>query len=364
MPLFIAKVSMKIIFDVLHLYYLPQYLPVFRQLIKDSAGTAVFVIYRSIHDDIIKNIMETEQLDYIWVSNAQEAVNFYRNEKADWVFFANSFEFLNEVHEFSKSVQLGHGVGPKASYYNKSDTPTTVRFVEGKYRTQRLKEMYPNDTFVDVGFCKLDPIINNELNGFSLASLGLQPNSKTLLYAPTFYPSSIECFPRNWPEKFGEYNILIKPHYFSLSKEKYRKQRQLLEHWATYPNVYLAQVDDYSLIPFMAVADVLISDASSALFEFAALNKPVIWCDFLKLRWSYRGIFSYRFKQRMDQDYAEYANIAVHAETYDKLKPLVEEQIASPNALAKMRLSLTEKLAGVVDGKASNRIVDYLKTHS
>ncbi|MGB1263457.1 MAG: CDP-glycerol glycerophosphotransferase family protein [Cognaticolwellia sp.] len=352
---------MKIIFDVLHLYYLPQYLPVYQQLIRENAGNASFVFYRGIHDDIIKTIIAKEQLSHIWVDNSAQARDYYCQEQADWVFFANAFAHLDKVHQVSKSVQLGHGIGPKASYYTKSSTATTVRFVEGNYRTQRLKAMYPNDCFVDVGFCKLDPIINNELPNDSLAQWGLDATKKTLLYAPTFYPSSIECFADNWPELYAQYNIIIKPHYFSLAKETYQAQRKLLERWSQYDNVYLAQVDDYSLVPFMALADVLISDASSALFEFAALNKPVIWCDFLKLRWSYRGIFSYRFKKRMDQDYGEYADVAVHAKSFKNLQALVKQQIEKPNELAQTRLALADKLCGKIDGKASSRIINYLQ---
>lgn len=352
---------MKIIFDVLHLYYLPQYLPVYRQLILENAGEATFVFYHGIHDDIIKTIIAKEQLNHIWVDNNAEACNFYCKEQADWVFFANAFPHLEKVHQVSKSVQLGHGIGPKASYYTKSDTPTSVRFVEGNYRTQRLTAMYPNDCFVDVGFCKLDPIINHELQDTSLTSLGLDPKKKTLLYAPTFYPSSIECFADNWPQLYRQYNIIIKPHYFSLAKDSYKNQRKLLEKWSKFDNVYLANVEDYSLVPFMAIADVLISDASSALFEFAALNKPVIWCDFLKLRWSYRGLLSYRFKKRMDQDYGEYAEVAVHAKSFKNLQQHVEQQLANPKDLEAIRLALAEKLCGKIDGKASARIISYLR---
>lgn len=354
---------MKIIFDVLHLYYLPQYLPVYLQLKKERASDALFVFYHGIHDQIIEKIIAQEQLDHIWVSTPEQATRFYLEQKADWIFFANAFAHLDKVHEVSKSVQLGHGIGPKASYYLKSDTPTTVRFVEGSYRTNRFKSMYPNDCFVDVGFCKLDPIINNTLADISLANLGLDSNKKTLLYAPTFYPSSIECFAKNWPDLYQQYNIIIKPHYFSLSKDTYKAQRKLLEHWSSYDNVYLANVEDYSLVPFLALADILISDASSALFEFAALNKPVVWCDFLKLRWSYRGIFSYRFKKRMDQDYGEYSAVAVHAKSFKVLASVVAEQIAQPNLLEDVRLSLAEKLCGVIDGQASVRIVQYLRDH-
>lgn len=353
---------MKVIFDVLHLYYLPQYLPVHQQLSEQGESTA-FVFYHGIHDDVIQGLIEKYQLTHIWVTNAEQACQYYLEQQANWVFFANAFSHLDKIHKVSKSAQLGHGVGPKASYYTKSDTPMTVRFVEGEYRCSRLRAMYPNDDFIDVGFCKLDPIINGLEPGFNLTDIGLDPNKPTVTYAPTFYPSSIECLPENWPDDLSNFNILIKPHYFSIAKTKYHKQKKLLEHWATFNNVYLAQTSDYSLVPFLTSSDVLISDASSALFEFAALNKPVVWCDFLKLRWSYSGIFSYRFKRRMDKDYGEYANIAVHAKNYSQLVTMVNEQYQQPQMLEHARLGLSSKLAGVLDGKASERIADYLRAH-
>ena len=353
---------MHVIFDVLHLYYLPQYIPVYHELKKHGCHVS-FVFYHGIHDDIIHGIINDEQLTAHWVQEQAQATQYYLQQKADWVVFANAYPHLDKIHTVSKSVQLGHGIGPKASYYTKSDTPTTVRFVEGAYRTSRFNKMYPNDTFIDVGFAKLDPIINGEDVGFDLAAIGLDPDKPTLAYAPTFYPSSIECFPKNWPQAFNDYNILIKPHYFSISKEKYAKQSALLNHWASFDNVYLAKVEDYSLVPFLASADVLISDASSALFEFAALNKPVIWCDFLKLRWSYRGIFRFRFKKRMDQDYGEYADIAAHATKYSQVRHLVDSHYQHPEQLAAVRTSFSEKLAGKLDGKAAERIVYYLLSH-
>ena len=353
--------ALSVLFDVQQLYYLPQYLPVYHELLKQNAGQAKFVFYHSIHDKTINNIIKKENLDYIWVKNKSEANAYYKNQMADWIFFGNTFPFLDEIHQNSKSVQLGHGIGPKSAYYTRSSTPTTVRFVEGEYRTNRLKNMYPNDNFVNVGFCKLDPIINGKIKGFDLQKLGLKAQKKTLIYAPTFYPSSIECFPKNFPEDLNQYNILIKPHYFSRSKGwKYRKQRQLFNHWSKYDNVYLAKIDDYSLLPFIATGDLLISDASSSIIEFAILNKPVIWCNFLKLRWNYKGIFSYRFKKRMDKDYEHYSQIAARANSYQELKTIIAEEIANPNKLSKNRLAYGKKLAGRLDGNASKRIINYL----
>ena len=220
--------------------------------------------------------------------------------------------------------------------------------------------MYPEDNFKDVGFCKMDPIINGEEKGVDFLNLGLDRNKKTILYAPTFYPSSIERFTKNFPTDLENFNIIIKPHFFSMSKQKYQKQRDLLEHWGSFKNVYLAKIDDYSLLPFLESADLMISDASSAIIEFAALNKPVLWCTFLQLRWNYRGIFSYRFKARMDQDYDDYGQIAKPANSYNemisKAKNLLDSNFI-PSSNAKKYL---EKLAGILDGNASKRIVTFL----
>lgn len=355
-----SPTDMVVFFDVQELYYLPQYLPIHQELLKTGQCETRFVFYRGNFDGVLEKIAEKENLHYIWVDHSSDAKKYYQTAKSDWIFFSNSFPFLEEVHRVTKSVQIGHGIGAKASYYEQSNTPTTVRLVEGEYKTSRLQSMFPNDKFVDVGFCKLDPIINGVACGFDLESLNLDPRKKTIVYAPTFYPSSLEKFPKNFPKDFQDFNILIKPHYFSLSKRKYKGQRKLLEHWAKYDNVYLANVDDYSLVPFMATADLLISDTSSAIIEFAALDKPVVWCNFLKLRWAYRGIFSFRFKNRMDKDYDEYANVAVPADSYDELKKHVQEQINNPKSLSNKRLQYASKMAGVLDGKASQRIVNYL----
>lgn len=354
------KIKHTIFFDVQELYYLPQYLPVYKELNKHHNFSIKFIFHRSEFDNTVKNIILEEQLPHYWVNDKNEALKFYLDEKPTWIFLGNTFPKLDKVHLHSKTAQLGHGVGPKKSYYSKSDTPTSVRFVESDYRYRRLYKMYPNDVFVNVGFCKLDPIINGKENGISYQNLKLDSSKKTILYAPTFYPSSIERFPRTFPLDLKHYNIIIKPHYFSISMKKYQKQRDLLQHWDTYDNVYLAKVDDYSLLPFLKSADLMISDASSAIIEFAALNKPILWCTFLQLRWNYRGIFSYRFKNRMDKDYDDYGKIATPSSSYKKMLSNANTILEEKGELTENAKIYLERLAGKLDGKASKRIVTYL----
>ena len=350
-------------FDTLHLYYLPQYLPIKDELARRGIASK-FIVYRSNDQQpMLEAFVNRHGLDCHWVDDPLEALNYYKQARPDWVIFGNIFDAASALNNFCKTASVGHGIGPKSSYYEKSAGDIQVRFVEGQYRLQRLQQRYPDKTFIDTGYAKLDPLINGNEPGLDLSELGLDPNKRTLLYAPTFYPSSIEKMGKHWPKQFEQYNILLKPHFFSLTKPRYKAQKALLEFWAQSKNAYLAATDETNLLPFMATADLLISDASSALFEFAALDKPVVWCDFIKLRWSYRGPLRFRFNKRMDEDLYKYADVAAHASTFKKLKDVVDEQIDKPQLFAHKRKEYIELLAGKVDGLASRRIVDYLLTN-
>lgn len=356
---------MKVYFDVQELYYLPQYIPIKKELSKQGIN-CIFVLYSEITNAMSQKL-EKESVcpeSIVVVSGHSEALSIYQTDRPDWLILGNMFAGLDMLSSKTKTALVSHGIGPKSCYYTVSDTPTDVRFVEGPYRTDRLRQMYPRQTFIDTGYAKLDPAVNGELLSLKPSDFGLDDTKKTILYAPTFYPSSIERFSRSFPLDFKHYNIILKPHYFSLSIEKYKKQKDLLEHWGDFDNVYLAPKEESNILPFMVISDALISDASSTLFEFAALDKPVIWCDFLKLRWGYRGILSFRFKKRMDQDLYKYADIAAHAKSYSQLLSVVDEQISFPEQFSNQRAKYTLSLAGVVDGKVSERIVNYMISHN
>jgi CDP-glycerol glycerophosphotransferase (TagB/SpsB family) len=237
----------------------------------------------------------------------------------------------------------------------------TVRFIEGERRLEIIKRMYPDANFILTGFAKLDPLYNNEVEKLNLDAMGLDPGKQTILYAPTFYPSSIELFKDTFPSDFLRYNIIVKPHYFSMTKAKYIYQRNKFNAWGKqYSNVYIASLDEHSLLPFMATADLLISEASSSLFEFAALDKPVVWCDFFHLRWSYKGPFRFRLTRRLDQDILKFSDIGAHAPDYASLKKIVDEQLANPQMFSSKRKKYCDLFVGARDGKASRRIADYL----
>lgn len=355
---------MLVVFDTVNVYYLPQFTPII-DVLQSKGHQVKLVCYQNKNRKAtFEEVVAKLGLECHWVANEKEALDAYIDLQPAWVVFGNAFNYIKELPNKTKTAQLGHGVGPKPSYYHKSKTPMSVRFMEGSLRLKTIKELYPNDRFEQVGFSKLDPIFNQTEQGLDFHSLGLDPKKPTILYAPTFNPSSLECFPDNWPSDFGAYNILIKPHTFTYTRAQYKNQRTKLSCWSKFANTYVASEQDLSLLPFMKQADLLLSEASSTLFEFAALDKPVIVCNFFKLKWSYRGPFRYRFDKRFGKDNVVYKDIGLHVDTYSALKSAIPHQLANPSEYSVSRKQFTEDHVGPTDGGASMRIVEYLESFS
>ncbi|MCT4614819.1 MAG: CDP-glycerol glycerophosphotransferase family protein [Marinifilaceae bacterium] len=350
-----------VVFYAHYLYYLPQYLPVARELKKRNLSY-LFVIdqgkKRDVfeQEDFIRDFCSNNHVDFLFYNEAQE-----KKIKCDYIVCGGgSPENINL--DYKKSALLVHGIGTKVGCFDEQQNRYDLRFIEGEFREQKLKELYPNanNIVVNAGFAKLDTAYNmtdDEKLSF-LNYLNLDTSKKTLLYAPTFYPSSIEKMGKNFPHEFSEYNIIIKPHFFSFLREKYAKQRNLLEHWSKAENVYVADFTQLDLSPFMAIADLMISDESSAMFEFISLNKPLIVNRFLKLRLSYRLWGQRKYNKRIDQEIAKFKDVGVNIYKYSHLKETVDAEIANPENMEAKRIECTRMIVGPTDGRVSERIVN------
>ena len=136
----------------------------------------------------------------------------------------------------------------------------------------------------------------------------------------------------------------------------------MFKQWSRHSNVYVAGVEDFDLTPFMAVSDLMISDESSAIFEFTALNKPVILNRFLKLRLSYY-LFPDKLKKRMDSGMDSYRNIGPNPDTYKEMVAFAREELDNPQRYEEIRKKYAAALTGNTDGKVSERIVDFMQEH-
>ncbi len=134
----------------------------------------------------------------------------------------------------------------------------------------------------DVGLPKLDVFFNNYYNEKAFFnSLNLDKNKKTILYAPSYKPTSIFMIGQQVAALSELYNVIVKLHPYSWGgKYASHAQHRLFEKMVKkYPDLYLVSKDDHNILPYMYISDTMISDGSSVINEFLALGRCGIIVD-------------------------------------------------------------------------------------
>ena len=341
-----------ITFYIEYPYYLPHVLPIVSK-IKERNKSVLFVLSTRNMNDFVEDILKNEHIDFIYDEKRLKEIN------SEFFFFLNGYDTTDLK---GKILFMGHAIGTKKCAFDSMVPVSNLVFVEGEYRYNTLRTKFPEfkEKFQKVGYSKLDFIANyNDKREEILEKFNLDPSKKTILYAPTFYPSSIEKMDKNFPSDLADYNIIVKPHYLSLNRKRYKAHQKLFASWSKFDNIYICDQNDYDLTPFLSISDLLISDESSAVFEFATLNKPVILNRFLKLRFSYY-LFPKKLQKRLDSGMDIYRNIGPNPKNYKEMLKEIKNEFDNPTRYEKIRLTNTKNIAGVTDGKVSQRIVNLL----
>jgi len=342
--------SYKLAFYVAYPYYFPHFLPIFREAEKRGWST-LFILSEKQNSSLMRKIAEDENINYIFGDE-----NIFEVD-TEYIFFGTPFQIDSRIK--AKRVFLCHGIGTKECGFEKALERDDLVFVEGRYREEKYKREFPEyaDKIKAVGYSKFDALKNINREEL-LRELNLDINRRTVLYSPTFYPSSIENMSKKFPEDLKNYNLIIKPHYLTFERSRDKKQRKLLNIWSKYENITIIGVEHQNLLPYLSVADLMISDESSAVFEFASLNKPVILNRFIKLRWSYL-LNPKKLLNRIDSGMDRYREVATTVDSYrDMLKTL--NSIFSGDFKVNPSIDIAD-VSGLIDGKVSERICNILE---
>jgi len=252
----------KILFDSYHLYHLPQFDPVIDLLSHDDR----FEIFHStcsdnkkIELDLCLPVLESKPGILVFAETEEERIEKIRALDLD-VFICGWSRY--PIGKFvSKNTLVGmiyHGIGVKPSYWRDNSTRLNIRFVEGQYRMDQLVNHGIETNLVLTGFTKLDPLFHGDDEPFNdlKNSLRLDPNKRTILFAPTFYPSSIEKFGMKLGEYTMDYNVILKPHmwtYFidEFSEYNLKPQRKLVYNLSEkFDHIKLLGPEIYNIIPY------------------------------------------------------------------------------------------------------------------
>lgn len=165
-----------------------------------------------------------------------------------------------------KKIQIFHGVGCKNYFYGKISSDQFC-LVPGPSWAEKLKVYGINDLEV-VGYAKTDDLFSGLWNKEALLrDIGGDINKKTVLYAPTWGKiSSAKQLQEVISRLTARFNVLVKLH--DNSPDKWQ------QIYRDIPGIIYCQEVDAT--KYLYVADILISDFSSIVFEFAQLYRPII----------------------------------------------------------------------------------------
>jgi hypothetical protein len=144
-------------FDVEHLYYLTQYLPVYRELRHRGVEVQFLLHHSEVSAELASAVEEREGIEFHWCKNSAEMIEFYKTGDFDWIVFGNGCQHIAELPQRSRTAQLYHGIGMKNGVYKSEIMRMDVRFVEGPYYTEELNRLFPGCNLQEVGYAKWIP---------------------------------------------------------------------------------------------------------------------------------------------------------------------------------------------------------------
>jgi len=202
-------------------------------------------------------------------------------------YLTSDFTWTHLLHRTCR-IQMFHGVGGKYGF----DAPTESlrawhrlffvnrRRLNNCIASGALDESSPAIRLI--GMPKVDALIDRSLSrGAVLASLGLPPDRPTVLYAPTWSPASslnklgvallqrLRALPVNVIVKLHDRSCDLRPQYSGGVD-----WRAMLQPHLAPGSAVLATAAD--ICPSLVASDVMVTDHSSAGFEYLLRDRPLV----------------------------------------------------------------------------------------
>ncbi len=265
----------KIVFDLAQEYYWMSFAPLWHQMCQDEQLELYLRIGKM--QKRFWGIFLLSQTKKV----AQKFAGYRLTEQTKGFDAVICGDTLKNPQEYGGALlcNIEHAVSIKTQRYRKlaqqAGKVRYIRFVEGSYRQKILEKYLPASDIYALGLPKLDQLFDGSYSREKVINqLRLDPQKKIVLYAPSYKPTSIfELTPHL--ANCLDYNVIIKLHPYSWGG-KYAKhsQHRLVEKIAQKcPHLTLIPENQVNIMPFMVAADTLITEGSSVMNEFLAMDK-------------------------------------------------------------------------------------------
>jgi len=205
----------------------------------------------------------------------------------------------------------------------------------------------PKSKILSLGIPRTDQLFNEgyikTIRGRLLNSDSQFSGKKLILYAPTFRDDEKEHFHMNLDlhkmrQELGDgYKVLLRLH--PIIRNKYSVPEELKD--------FVVDVKSYNINDLMIISDILITDYSSVVFEYALLNKPMIF-------------FAYDYKKYKEElrdfyfPYEEFVPGPIIYTTEDVIDSIKKEDFS----MDKIK-EFGEKFCQYKDGKSTERFINF-----
>ena len=256
-------------------------------------------------------------------------------------------------------IQMFHGVGGKYGF----DAPTTSMRAWDRlfFVNERRLRNFIKAGAIDadspairmIGYPKVDALVNGTWNRAAvLESLGLDPARQTILYAPTWSPaSSLNAMGIDLVRRLlaTSHNVIVKLH------DRSRDVRAVYSggvDWVAALEPVLkgtrgVLAPGHDISPYLVAADLMITDHSSAGFEFLLRDRPIVRIHRPELI----------REANIHPDYVDLlGSVSESVHGVDGAMAAVERGLASPEVLADTRRAVAADLFYRPGGATSRAI--------
>ncbi|WP_416866166.1 MAG: CDP-glycerol glycerophosphotransferase family protein [Imperialibacter sp.] len=252
------------------------------------------------------------------------------------------------MHEFpiDNVIKIGmaHGVYQFKKFIKAKKYNVFQRFFMTSQEHMLMAEKIGVKCGVAIGCPKLDQAFNGEIDDAYLeelkTSLHLDPAKPTVMFSATWDKSGMSAI-HLWHERIEElsdtYNVMVTLHPFMSKRytDNIRGKKSII------------YIDSYNTVPYLMLADVLVSDTSSIIGEYCAFNKPIV-------------SFKVDTGTRLTEDIKELiSSISISVQSFDEAKIAIEKSLSN-DTLGAARKAANKKFFYALDGKAADRAAEEI----
>ncbi|MEG1839006.1 MAG: CDP-glycerol glycerophosphotransferase family protein [Bacteroidaceae bacterium] len=240
--------------------------PLYQEAMKEKGNSVLWYV----HTKKIPNF--PLELEVTWTNSIQQVYDF----SPEAIFVPGNIVpyYLPGV-----KIQVFHGYAAEKKDHWVIRHYFDCYFTQGPFFTKgfaTLAKKYKDFEVVETGWTKQDWILSH-LHDFDMEKVQLLTQHKrqqVVLYAPTFSPSltSLPLIKEALLKLVHTKDVVLLLKFHPLTKQEWIDEYKLLAE----QEEHIIWVDDFNVTKYQLMADIMISDTSSTVYEFLLLNKPVV----------------------------------------------------------------------------------------